>query len=744
MKITLLALSAAYVAVSVAEAIPAPRPHENAPRYYFPRVVKRQIFVNSTATDTTPAPATSSSGGLLDGVTDLIGGILDPSSTAPSDSDANVAETTANDGGLGAIAATTNSPTDAGTTPPAATGGNSNSDPATTPANTATIPQEGLDTNTNAGTASQSSNSGILGPIVTPIVSDVTSAVGGVTSAVGDIGNSLSNGLSNGVSPTDTGAGTGNQPTATGNQPTVTNNQPTDNAPTVGPTAGSPTPSGILPTVSGIISSVGSGVSDIGNSLTNIPTVVPTAVPTNNPTVVPTDVPTVVPTDGPTFPTTVPPPPTDEPTGGPTDGNTNPPPPSTTPNTVDDQSKPPPTDVPTSPPVTDDGSTNPPPEPTTTPGEQTQPPPAPQGDNSTASEPDVVLSTPSAPSFTPVVTPEVTETPKTEPPQSIVPTGTDNATALIPGSTIQTAPPPPSNTPTDTKAAPTSTSTTMPSDVPRVITPEGGVPVPPEDSTLIQIAFKEGLHYEFVVGSQVAINQIFSYLPLGVSDGLNMTKSKMVMQYLQPYNTLAKLHYVTTLAMAYIPSDEVDKLSMEIINLNSDLYENKDKSVKTLMDMIDPSVPLLAGQGLNPGGTPVNAGDGTANTNNDDGEDSSPGSDGGSSGVRPSSVGIAVGAVAGAAVYGAAMFLVARRYKKRKAAHQRASSVQTDETPRPGEGTNLMTGARNSYGSRVPGGVYNGNNGRGSRNSDRSEESGRSGRTYISPPVMAENSLGWN
>lgn len=284
----------------------------------------------------------------------------------------------------------------------------------------------------------------------------------------------------------------------------------------------------------------------------------------------------------------------------------------------------------------------------------------------------------------------------------------------------------------------------MPSDVPRVITPEGGIPVAPENSTLIQVAFKEPLHYEFVVGSQLAVSQIFSFLPLGIADGLDVSENKVVMQYLQPYNTLSKLHYITTLCMGYVPSDQIDKLSMEILNTNSPLYENPNKSVKTLMNMIDPSVPLLAGQGLTPGGTPIDTNGGDAANTNNVNEADAPGGDGGSSGVKPSSVGIAVGAVAGAAVYGAAMFLVARRYKKRKAAHQRASSVQTDESPRPGEGTNLMGGARNSYGSRLPGRMNSNNGGRGSRNSDRSDESGRSGRTYISPPVMAENSLGWN
>ena len=265
------------------------------------------------------------------------------------------------------------------------------------------------------------------------------------------------------------------------------------------------------------------------------------------------------------------------------------------------------------------------------------------------------------------------------------------------------------------------------------------MPDAPDNSTLIQIGFVYGLNYEFVVKSSTAVAQIFTYLPMGVTGGLDIPKKEMVMQYLQPYNTLPTAGYITTLAMAYIPSEQLDQLSVDLLNPKSDLYTQGSDSVKTLMGMVDPTVPLLAGSQLN-GGTPINSAGGSV-ASNTDGQDGAPGADEGQNGgpVRPSSVGIAVGAVCGAAVYGAAMFLVARRYKKRRAAHQRASSVISGGVSRPAERSNLMSGARNSYGSRFP-------NGRGSRNSDRSDESGsgRSGRTYISPPVMAENSLGWN
>jgi len=254
---------------------------------------------------------------------------------------------------------------------------------------------------------------------------------------------------------------------------------------------------------------------------------------------------------------------------------------------------------------------------------------------------------------------------------------------------------------------------------------------------LIQLGFTYSLNYQFVVSSTTAVSQIFSFIPPGVGNGLDLTVDDVVMQYLQPYNTLNSVGYITTLAMAYIPESKVDLLSVLILNPNSGLFHNENPSVTTLMSMVDPTIPILAGSTMGNGGTPINSANNpatTSNTSNAGG--AAPGSSDSGSGVRPSSVGIAVGAVAGATVYGAAMFLVARRYKKKKAGHQRSSSMQSGASSRPGEQSNLMAaGARGSYGTRF--------GGRTSRNSDQSN-SNRSGRTYISPPVMAENSLGWN
>jgi len=265
------------------------------------------------------------------------------------------------------------------------------------------------------------------------------------------------------------------------------------------------------------------------------------------------------------------------------------------------------------------------------------------------------------------------------------------------------------------------------------------VPPQPDNGTLIQLGFTYGLNYPFVVSNQWAVQQIFDYLPPGVAHGVGIEKSAVVMQYLQPYNTLSRNGYITTLAMAYIPDDQVNPLSLALLNPKSDLYNNDNPTVKTLVAMLDPSIPLIAGQNIGDG-SPINSANAATTSSGSNGEGAAGTDDStGNSSVKPSSIGIGLGVVGGAAVYGVAMFMVAKRYKKRKNQHKRASSVQSGNSA-PRETNTLMTGARNSYGSRQPG-YNNAGHGRDSRNSDRSQQSGR---TYISPPVMAENSLGWN
>ena len=281
-----------------------------------------------------------------------------------------------------------------------------------------------------------------------------------------------------------------------------------------------------------------------------------------------------------------------------------------------------------------------------------------------------------------------------------------------------------------------------------VAPPDGIIPAQPDNSTLIQIGFLYPLNYEFVVANDLSIKQIFHYLPLGVAYGLGLDQGQVLMQTLQPYDTTQSLGYVTTLAMAFVPSSFVNALSLDIHNPVSTFYANPDDSVNTLVSMINPSFPIQAGGdlgGTNPGtvaGSPTS----TASAIISEGAPLGGGSDNTSS-VKAASVGIGVGVCVGAAVYGAAMFFVAKRYRKRNSIHRRSPSLidtssmaQSHGEMMTGAGAALMSGGGGHSAGDYP--YQDSYGGRDSRGSGRS--GGSSGRQQISAPVMAENSLGWN
>jgi len=295
-----------------------------------------------------------------------------------------------------------------------------------------------------------------------------------------------------------------------------------------------------------------------------------------------------------------------------------------------------------------------------------------------------------------------------------------------------------------------------------MIQPPGGIPEAPKNGSLIQIGFNYGLNYGFVAGSSTAISQIFAFLPQGIAYGLGVDPEHVKMNALMPYDTSNELGFMTTLAQAYIPSELVDQLQLDLHTPVSNLYGNPTASIRTLMSMINPSLPVQPGASLD--GTTVNEKNPAATTSAAAGDGAPIGGDSGSSQpVRGTSVGIGVGACAGAALYAAAMVYVARRYKKKRARHARTPSVPASQPEMSQRGSNLtgggmggyfMSGANGHQSSNgrasaavtaSSGGRSSGSGGtRGSRNSDHSSN-GRSVREQgISAPVMSENSLGWN
>lgn len=316
-------------------------------------------------------------------------------------------------------------------------------------------------------------------------------------------------------------------------------------------------------------------------------------------------------------------------------------------------------------------------------------------------------------------------------PQTIEPIGSDTETSQWLPTSIVTE----SKLSTATSARPTSTSS-----LPEVITFGGAMPERPENMTLVQVGFLYGLNYPFVVSSQVSVAQIFEFLPRGIADGLAIPLEQVMMHSLRPYDTTKDGNYITTLALFYVPSDMVNTLDLDLGMSASKLYQHRDPSVSALMGMIDPSFPILAyhsrpgigrGNGRNPSSNPG------------PGEDGSPlAPNSANAKVSPTTIGFLVGGIAGVAAYGAAMFIIARRYRQRHERHQRASS-NADYDRNVATGPLMAGGLRSSdrYSPPHPGRLTPGD-GRNSRGSGRS--GGTSARTQqISAPMMAENSLGW-
>lgn len=267
------------------------------------------------------------------------------------------------------------------------------------------------------------------------------------------------------------------------------------------------------------------------------------------------------------------------------------------------------------------------------------------------------------------------------------------------------------------------------------------MPEPPSNGSLVQVGFNYGLNYGFVASNPTAISQIFAFLPQGIAYGLSIDPQHVKMNALMPYDTSKDLGYMTTLAQAYIPSDMVNQLQLDVHTPVSNLYGNPSASIRTLMSMVNPSLPIQPGSSLDGGAT--SADNPAATTSASAGDGAPIGGDSGSSQpVRGTSVGIGVGACAGAAIYAAAMVYVARRYKKKRSRHQRASSVPQPEMSQYGSvgggmGGYFMSGANGRH-SDTP------SNARGSRNSAGSSNNRSVREQGISAPVMSENSLGWN
>lgn len=374
------------------------------------------------------------------------------------------------------------------------------------------------------------------------------------------------------------------------------------------------------------------------------------------------------------------------------------------------------------------------------------------------------ISTPTVISVIPtssVIVPPVNETTSVAPPPpvnatSVAPEPTTtlltsavpNSQSWIPTTSMIVEATTMSFTPPATTASSQTSQQTLPSDVPQnILPPKDNTPQePPKGTVAIQIGFLFPLNYNFVANNTDAAAQIFSFLPQALGAVAGVSADKVPVNKLVPFDTRVDLGYITTLAKINYPKSSVDALKSALWEPSSVFYNNQMDIVRSLTAQVNPKIPLLANnddEGLNFGGNGAN--NGAGNTNG--GGDSFQGSDSSSqtSKQKATTIGIAVGSLGIGVMYGAAMFIVARRYKRKRALQRRGSmsagsaEMQFNESGSPA----LMGGALLGGQSAAYGGV---NAGHVSPNSSRDTPSAPSAARAagISNPVATENSLGWN
>ena len=473
--------------------------------------------------------------------------------------------------------------------------------------------------------------------------------------------------------------------------------------------------------------------------------------------------------------------------------------PTTTPgSTANSTSVPPPTSTSTGNPITEilPSLTLFPPESTTTPGSLPVTPtsgvPTPTDGPINSTTTDIVSSpttTPTVPSNTPEpstsinsTTEEPTEpstTPISLPPTSIpTPVPTTPSTVIVPSSSTEELPIPVPTTSEETKVpvpvtsiVPTATYTNsddwmpttivaapssftyvqptdeptgtkpedLPTNIPKVILSNDPDKPIPEGSVQIQIGFDYPLNYNHVAKNPIAAAQIFKYLPQALAFAGGFKLDKVMVSMLVPYDTRQKWGYVTTIAKVYYPEALVDTLKMDLLQPNSDLYNNANNLVNDLTADINPNIDIWGHIRDEDGGK--NDDDKNDKGSNHDAVDSGDNS-GSSSKSQATTAGIAVGALGLSVMYGAAMFIVARRYKRKRQGHRRSSSISgseaSSEMQYSGTGSPaMMGGALLSQDTSNYGGA-------GGRDSHGSGNNTSARTANISAPVATENSLGWN
>ena len=127
--------------------------------------------------------------------------------------------------------------------------------------------------------------------------------------------------------------------------------------------------------------------------------------------------------------------------------------------------------------------------------------------------------------------------------------------------------------------------------LPRIIQPQDGAPQQPADTTLIQIGFNDRLNYGTVATDPSLVNQIFTNMSALLAAPLSLPTDEVVVQCIQPKDTLAQLGYITTVALIFYPTGAISDLRLLLLNQSSsDTTSAADSATQSLLSTLDYSV----------------------------------------------------------------------------------------------------------------------------------------------------------
>ncbi|PMB65613.1 Signaling mucin MSB2 [Beauveria bassiana] len=131
--------------------------------------------------------------------------------------------------------------------------------------------------------------------------------------------------------------------------------------------------------------------------------------------------------------------------------------------------------------------------------------------------------------------------------------------------------------------------------LPRVILPGSSI-TPSSDGSLIQLGFLFPLNYVFVSQHLQAAAQIFEVLPGALAHG-TVQRSAVEVAKLVPYDTQARVGYITTVAKLYYPKAFVGQLQTDILDPKSEIYTTGEDMQRNLTALIDPAIKITDDNG---------------------------------------------------------------------------------------------------------------------------------------------------